>query len=562
MIELKNSKIQYLGQVSGWDRYMLDAFIGAVQMREPGGKWQDIRPCLIRDANGWHVEGAPYYAEIKDDGSRLFCPDRNERGKYFKLPAPALFNNLARNVVSNPAKLDGALTPSQITLPTDWGEYRIIFSNTGMHFEILFTKSPPAAVFGKDSPRILLDVETTGIDIEQLLRSRVGIGIPRPRLIADNLEALSNKSQERWLDWIYNNGQLELGFDFTDLPFPILLKNTTVDLQVGASSDDCIGFDHPDHSTFSLTSINQSFGFQICGGMRFLNVTVPNGATIDTSYLTFRANTSLGASIDSLYIYGNDVDNAATFSDKDDFNARALTDAKVQWSPADWTEGNDYNSAEIKTVIQEIVNRAGWASGNALAIITHHEGSSTHWRKAHSYNGSANYAPKIHIEYTAGGVTSKMATETGAGADAHSLLVDIVEGDTAGGSEGIKGRGVALKDDGGGADVLMTLIAGVLAGEAGSGIEQSTLTSFVAKLSAEAGSGIDTAGLLAMLVSGEIGTGVDTGVIPGQKNLFDNDGGIGGDTLKTLIETSAAGSDMKLPGHQSHVRIPSKGVSL
>jgi hypothetical protein len=168
----------------------------------------------------------------------------------------------------------------------------------------------------------------------------------------------------------------------------------------------------------------------------------------------------------------------------------------------------------------------------------------------------------LHIEYTAGGAASKTATETGASADASLLLADIVESDAAGGSDGIQGRGVALKDDGGGTDALTTLFAVVLAGEAGSGIDASTLTSLVAKLSAEAGSGIDTAGLLAMLASGETGTGADTGVIPGQKNLYDGDGGIGGDTLKALIGTSAAGSDMKLPGHQSHVRIPSKGVSL
>jgi hypothetical protein len=44
-------------------------------------------------------------------------------------------------------------------------------------------------------------------------------------------------------------------------------------------------------------------------------------------------------------------------------------------------------------VIQEIVNRSGWASGNALALIV----TGTGERVAESYDGSA--APELHIEY-------------------------------------------------------------------------------------------------------------------------------------------------------------------
>src|SRR4030042_5761179 len=100
MIELKNSRTTYLGRASGGDKYTLDGFIGAVQMREPGGQWQDIKPCLVRDAGGWHIDNAPYYAEIRDDGSRLFCPVRNERGKYLRLPSIALFSGLPRNILN------------------------------------------------------------------------------------------------------------------------------------------------------------------------------------------------------------------------------------------------------------------------------------------------------------------------------------------------------------------------------------------------------------------------------------------------------------------------------
>ena len=48
---------------------------------------------------------------------------------------------------------------------------------------------------------------------------------------------------------------------------------------------------------------------------------------------------------------------------------------------------------DIKSIIQEIVNRAGWQSGNSLAIII----SGTGERVAEAYDGSA--APQLHIEY-------------------------------------------------------------------------------------------------------------------------------------------------------------------
>jgi hypothetical protein len=556
MIELKNSKTQYLGKASGRDRYILEAFIGAVQMREPEGQWQDIRPCLIRDSDGWHIEGAPYYAEIKDDGSRLFCPDRNERNKYLRLLAPPLFANLSRNVIQNPDKLGDSFLPNQLTMPADWGEIRIIFTNTGMHFEILFAKAPPSNVFGKASPKILLDVEATGIDIEQLLKSRAGIGIPRPRLMADNLESLSNESPIRWLDWSFKNGQLELGFDFGELPFPILLKNTTIDVQVDTGTDDGYARSGGYFDNSYRLYMGRYGTSDIRCFYRFDGLSNFGGSTIDTAYVQLNRYYGSGG-----YTYtkvkADDQANPAAPENANEVWAITPTTAGVDW---DGALGPGWNqSPSIVSVIQELAD--SYSAISAVQIVHDNDGGTASW-ETHSYNTISSYAPKLYIEYTTGGATPKTATETGAGTDVSSLIANIPEGDTAGGSEGIKGRGMALKDDGGGTDALTTFFAKMLAGEEGSGIEQSTLTSLVAKLSTEAGTGIDTAKLLAKLTSSETGTGADIGVIPGQKNLYDVDGGVAADALKTLIEISEAGSDMKLPGRQSHVRIPSKGVSL
>ena len=47
-----------------------------------------------------------------------------------------------------------------------------------------------------------------------------------------------------------------------------------------------------------------------------------------------------------------------------------MTSASVVWTCAeDWVIWQQYRTPDLKTVIQEVVNRAGWASGNAIALF-------------------------------------------------------------------------------------------------------------------------------------------------------------------------------------------------
>jgi len=149
--------------------------------------------------------------------------------------------------------------------------------------------------------------------------------------------------------------------------------------------------------------------------MRFTNVTIPKGATITTAYLTFRARDNRTGTVVRSKIYGEDADNPSSFSHYADYDGRPRTSASVTWdSIPGWSGGNDYNSPEIKIIIQEIIDREGWESGNALVTFwDDHDDRSDHndnaTRRGQSYDGSASNAPKLHIEYTppaAGGARS------------------------------------------------------------------------------------------------------------------------------------------------------------
>ncbi len=134
-------------------------------------------------------------------------------------------------------------------------------------------------------------------------------------------------------------------------------------------------------------------------GMRFTNVTVPNGATISSAYTQFQVDeTNSGAT--SVNIQAQDIDDAPTFStSSNNISSRSRTSASVAWAPAAWSSvgeaGPDQRTPNIKAVIQEIVNRPGWASGNDMVIIITGSGE----RTAEAYNGSSSGAALLHIEY-------------------------------------------------------------------------------------------------------------------------------------------------------------------
>ena len=70
-------------------------------------------------------------------------------------------------------------------------------------------------------------------------------------------------------------------------------------------------------------------------------------------------------------INGEAVDNAATFINvANNITDRPLTAATVNWIPPTWptggAAGEDQRTPNIASILQEIVNRPGWESDNAL----------------------------------------------------------------------------------------------------------------------------------------------------------------------------------------------------
>ncbi len=160
-------------------------------------------------------------------------------------------------------------------------------------------------------------------------------------------------------------------------------------------------------------------------GMRFLGVDVPRGATMVNAHLPSQVDETTSMAT-ALTIQGRAADNAPTFaSSTGDISSRLRTTAAVSWSPAPWTTvgeaGPDQRTPNIASVIQEIVSRPGWSSGNALAIIFTGSGK----RVAEAYDGIPAAAPLLHVVYTSGGVPPPLTTgRVDAGPDQTITLPD------------------------------------------------------------------------------------------------------------------------------------------
>ncbi|MCB9295772.1 MAG: BspA family leucine-rich repeat surface protein [Lewinellaceae bacterium] len=136
-------------------------------------------------------------------------------------------------------------------------------------------------------------------------------------------------------------------------------------------------------------------------GLRFAGLNIRPGSTINSAYIQFTVDEDRNDNPCNLTIYGHAIGNAPPFTDDDyGLTGRTPTSAAVNWSPPDWLSVGDagpaQQTADISSIIQEVVNQSGYASGSAIVILIDGEGR----RVAESYEGSSGEAPELCVDYT------------------------------------------------------------------------------------------------------------------------------------------------------------------
>ena len=213
--------------------------------------------------------------------------------------------------------------------------------------------------------------------------------------------------------------RLKLVYDVDSIPASGGCQNRTLVRQVSTGNDDAE--EYVSNGSVNLGSSDlemvQENETQLVG-IRFQDIDIAQGATIISAQLEFTADETDSTGT-TLTIRGEDSDDAAIFSNTgSNISDRDTTTASRSWSPGPWnTTGEMHLTPDLTTVVQEIVNRGGWQSGNSMAFIISGAGK----RVADSYNGNPATAPRLRIQVQGGGGAVVAAPET-----VRTRLIEVV----------------------------------------------------------------------------------------------------------------------------------------
>lgn len=194
-----------------------------------------------------------------------------------------------------------------------------------------------------------------------------------------------------------------------DAAYPLLV-DVTIGLDITHTNDDgrelykssYSNYWYPEpYSTYSVniwgrTNVNWH------GGLRFRSVNVPQGATITSATVTTVVQSVQGTP--NLTMYGNDVDDAPGWGNTGNNKPHQVvkTTASVGYTP---TGSGSYQS-NVTSIVQEIVDRGGWSSGNDIRFALINQAVANNNRAnvwdLKAANGSE---ATLDIEYEEGGAT-------------------------------------------------------------------------------------------------------------------------------------------------------------
>ncbi|KKL47192.1 hypothetical protein LCGC14_2338010, partial [marine sediment metagenome] len=327
---------------------------------------------------------------------------------------------------------------------------------------------------------------------------------------------------------------------------------TVLNLQVGASTDDVSVIDtSPPDATYD--SIDMTTTFPLAGrlgggdaygdGTRFTSVAIGQADAIDAASLVWTPrNTQSGTAVNS-NIDGEDADNAVTFSTIGNYTGRARTTALVVYDNiGTWTNDVPVTSPELKTVIQEIVDRGSWASGNDLVTFWENDGSDLNaLRGPHSYDADTAKATKLDITYTAGGAQTitgaGIASAEAFGSATVALAVQTITGSSIASAEAFGGATVST---------TVTVTAGAIGSLEAFGAATITTTVTITGSGIASAEAFGSASVAAVITGAGIASAEAFGGATITTTLTFTADGIA--SLEAFGAASVAGSDLAITG--------------
>lgn len=291
--------------------------------------------------------------------------------------------------------------------------------------------------------------------------------------------------------------------------------------EIANTNDDC---GYTDGGFVQLTGLDADgnqfgeIGGKIHLAFRFQNVTIPNGATIDSAFLKVTKNFPSSAVAITAAVHALDADNVTHFNEGAGGTSpdeTAKTAASVSWNIVGGTGNGRLTSPDIAIVIKEIVDRGGWSSGNALAVVWYVSVAADDNQIEDFSTAAGGEIATLEIDYTVGGVTHDVSAADAIKLSDTSIASLIIQG--------LSSDAIQLSDIPAGSLTIAVIAAdgvdfsdapiaeGVLSVSVADGIDLSDISTAEAILSLSAADGIklsdtSTAG---GLISVSVADGID-----------------------------------------------------
>ena len=208
--------------------------------------------------------------------------------------------------------------------------------------------------------------------------------------------------------------------DLATAKFPVSIDPTLDPIPVADGGDDgyCVDNNSPYLLAQQVGTGDVEGGITNEAFMRFTGVAIPAGVTIDAASIVFVSSGGGydGGTTPSGILKGRKVANCpamTTWSTYGNTTTYPWTTATVTYWPAiaNWGQGTNRTTPDIKAIIQEIIDLEGWAEENAIQIAwryvsngwlgSNEEGDETSDYRAFFSYEHATYNPAIlNVEYT------------------------------------------------------------------------------------------------------------------------------------------------------------------
>ena len=154
-------------------------------------------------------------------------------------------------------------------------------------------------------------------------------------------------------------------------------------------------------STVNLEMVANGAATFINTAVRFVGLAIPVGSTIIApTKLTYTSDATGSGTSYTTQFRASDEDNAAAITTATDFSTRPRTTASASLSPPIIANDVTQDSPDLSAVVQEVVDRAGWVSGNDMLFFWERVSNTGNNNRSYYHSGTIAKSAILEVNFT------------------------------------------------------------------------------------------------------------------------------------------------------------------